>query len=121
MGNVRRSRRATAVQSAGRPRPDSRRGMAMKTRHASKTSTWWKPRHTGRNLMKTKAWLSAILVVQASLAMIVALAPSAEASSRCFGRRPTIVGTSRADVLEGTRNRDVISGLGGRDTIMGLG
>jgi Ca2+-binding RTX toxin-like protein len=71
--------------------------------------------------MKTKAWLSAILVVQASFAIMVVLAPSAEASSRCFGRRPTIVGTSRADVLEGTRRRDIISGLGGRDTIKGLG
>jgi Ca2+-binding RTX toxin-like protein len=72
-------------------------------------------------LMKAKAWLSAILVVQASFAIIVVLAPSAEASSRCFGIRPTIVGTPRADVLEGTRRRDIISGLGGRDTIKGLG
>ena len=71
--------------------------------------------------MKTKAWLSAILVFQASLAIMVVLAPSAEASSRCFGRRPTIVGTSRADVLEGTRSKDIISGLGGKDTIKGLG
>ena len=71
--------------------------------------------------MKAKAWLSAILVFQASLAIMVGLAPSAEASNRCFGRRPTIMGTSRADVLEGTRSRDIISGLGGRDTIKGLG
>jgi len=71
--------------------------------------------------MKAKAWLSAILVFQASFATIAILAPSAEASSRCFGRRPTIVGTSRADVLEGTRRRDIISGLGGKDTIKGLG
>src|SRR5262245_7071704 len=72
-------------------------------------------------LMKAKAWLSAILVVQGSLAIMVGLAPSAEASTRCFGKRPTIVGTSRADVLQGTRRRDIISGLGGRDTIKGLG
>jgi len=71
--------------------------------------------------MKTKAWLSAILLVQASLATTVALAPSAEASTRCFGKRPTIVGTSRGDVLKGTRRRDIISGLGGKDTIKGLG
>ena len=71
--------------------------------------------------MKTKAWLSAFLVLQASFAIMVVLAPSAEASSRCFGMRPTIVGTSRADVLEGTRRRDIISGLGGKDTIKGLG
>ena len=71
--------------------------------------------------MKAKAWFSAILVVQASFAIMVVLAPSAEASTRCFGKRPTIVGTSRGDVLEGTRRRDIISGLGGRDTIKGLG
>src|SRR5262245_56613740 len=71
--------------------------------------------------MKTKAWLSAMLVVQGSFAIMVGLAPSAEASTRCFGKRPTIVGTSRADVLQGTRRRDIISGLGGRDTIKGLG
>jgi Ca2+-binding RTX toxin-like protein len=71
--------------------------------------------------MKAKAWLSTILLVQASFATMVILAPSAEASTRCFGKKPTIVGTSRADVLEGTRRRDIISGLGGRDTIKGLG
>jgi Ca2+-binding RTX toxin-like protein len=71
--------------------------------------------------MKAKAWLSTILLVQASFATMVFLAPSAEASTRCFGKKPTIVGTSRADVLEGTRSRDIISGLGGKDTIKGLG
>lgn len=79
------------------------------------------PRRPSGKLTKAKAWLSAILVVQASFAIIVVLAPSAEASSRCFGMRPTIVGTSRADVLEGTRRKDIISGLGGKDTIRGLG
>jgi Ca2+-binding RTX toxin-like protein len=71
--------------------------------------------------MKAKAWLSAILVLQASFVVMVVLAPSAEAASRCFGRRPTIVGTSGADVLVGTPRRDIISGLGGKDTIKGLG
>jgi Ca2+-binding RTX toxin-like protein len=94
--------------------------MSEKTPTPSKRSRR-EPGHPGRKLMKAKAWLSAILVFQASLAIMVALAPSAEASSRCFGRRPTIVGTSRADVLEGTRGRDIISGLGGKDTIKGLG
>lgn len=70
--------------------------------------------------MKTKAWLSAILVLSASFAISVILAPSADARIRCFGRRPTIVGTSRADVLGGTRGRDIIAGLGGSDTIRGL-
>ena len=47
-------------------------------------------------------------------------APVAD-SSRCFGKRPTIVGTEGADVLEGTPHRDVILGLGGDDTIFGGG
>jgi Ca2+-binding RTX toxin-like protein len=79
------------------------------------------PRRPSGKLTKARAWLSAILVFQSSFAIMVVLAPSAEASTRCFGMRPTIVGTSRADVLEGTRRRDIISGLGGRDTIKGLG
>jgi Ca2+-binding RTX toxin-like protein len=94
--------------------------MSEKTPTPSKRSRL-EPGHPRRKLMKAKAWIAAILVVQASFAIMVILAPSAEASSRCFGRRPTIVGTSRADVLEGTRSRDIISGLGGRDTIKGLG
>jgi Ca2+-binding RTX toxin-like protein len=73
-----------------------------------------------RSTMKTKAWLSAILVLSASLAIWVVLAPSAEARIRCFGKRPAIVGTARADVLVGTRGRDIIAGLGGNDTIKGL-
>ncbi|HET7929707.1 MAG TPA: hypothetical protein VFM40_09175 [Actinomycetota bacterium] len=75
------------------------------------------PGHRRTKLMKPKAWLSAILVIQASVAIMVGLAPNAEASTRCFGKRPTIVGTSRADVLVGTRRRDIISGLGGRDLL----
>ncbi len=38
---------------------------------------------------------------------------------RCRGQRPTIVGTSRGDVLRGTNRPDVIMGLGGGDTIIG--
>jgi Ca2+-binding RTX toxin-like protein len=39
----------------------------------------------------------------------------------CFGRRATIVGTQRADVLRGTARADVIVALGGNDRITGLG
>ncbi|MCW2927144.1 MAG: hypothetical protein JWM86_1112 [Thermoleophilia bacterium] len=39
----------------------------------------------------------------------------------CGGRRATLVGTQRADVLRGTRGVDVIVGLGGNDRIAGLG
>ena len=38
---------------------------------------------------------------------------------RCSGKRATIVGTGKADVLRGTRERDVIVGLGGGDVIRG--
>lgn len=39
----------------------------------------------------------------------------------CGGRRATIIGTARADVLRGTRGPDVIAALGGNDRIIGLG
>jgi len=39
----------------------------------------------------------------------------------CFGEAPTILGTSRDDVIEGASKRDVIRGLGGADTITGNG
>jgi len=39
----------------------------------------------------------------------------------CGGRRATIVGTARGDVLRGTAKADVIAGLGGNDRIVGLG
>ena len=41
--------------------------------------------------------------------------------SPCAGRLPTIVGSTRRDVLRGSRFADVISGLGGADRILGLG
>jgi uncharacterized delta-60 repeat protein len=42
------------------------------------------------------------------------------AATRCAGKRATIVGTARRDVLRGTRRRDVIAALGGNDVIRGL-
>jgi hypothetical protein len=39
----------------------------------------------------------------------------------CYGQRPTIVGTDRADVIEGTPGRDVIAALGGDDTVRSIG
>jgi Ca2+-binding RTX toxin-like protein len=43
------------------------------------------------------------------------------ATPRCFGKRATIVGTRRADVLKGTSRPDVIVGLGGNDVMRGRG
>jgi Ca2+-binding RTX toxin-like protein len=47
--------------------------------------------------------------------------PASAAVPRCFGKRVTIVGTSRGDRLTGTSGRDVIHGRGGDDFIRGLG
>jgi subtilisin family serine protease len=38
----------------------------------------------------------------------------------CNGKKATIIGTSRAEVLNGTKGDDVIAGLGGNDQIFGL-
>lgn len=43
------------------------------------------------------------------------------AGPACMGRRATIVGTNRHDVLRGTDRRDVIVGLDGADVIHGRG
>jgi Ca2+-binding RTX toxin-like protein len=59
----------------------------------------------------------AVVAVQ-TLAMAPALS---ERSKRCFGRKPTIVGTQGKDVLRGTPRADVIAGLDGRDRIRGRG
>lgn len=41
-------------------------------------------------------------------------------SSRCLGKKATIVGTQRRDELVGTPRRDVIAALGGNDYVRGL-
>ncbi len=40
-----------------------------------------------------------------------------KADTKCFGKLPTVLGTSGPNVLRGTRRRDVIVGLGGGDVI----
>lgn len=47
--------------------------------------------------------------------------PAAQITRGCSGRKATIVGTARADVLKGTPRADVIVGLGGNDRISGRG
>jgi Ca2+-binding RTX toxin-like protein len=42
-------------------------------------------------------------------------------SARCEGKRATIVGTARGEVIRGTARRDIIAALGGRDTVRGRG
>lgn len=70
-----------------------------------------------------RRWRSLRVLLVLALAGVVVVAPSlpAEAGVRCFGRRATIVGTRRADVLRGTPRRDVIVGRAGNDVLIGRG
>jgi Ca2+-binding RTX toxin-like protein len=63
----------------------------------------------------------AIAGVALAAVVFVAAAPASEEEevARCHGRRATIVGTEKDDVLRGTPGRDVIWGGGGDDTIYG--
>jgi Ca2+-binding RTX toxin-like protein len=63
---------------------------------------------------------AAIAGVALAAVVFVAAAPASEEEvPRCHGRRATIVGTEKDDVLRGTPGRDVIWGGGGDDTIYG--
>jgi Ca2+-binding RTX toxin-like protein len=59
-------------------------------------------------------------VALVAVSLILPQAASA-AKARCFGKRATIVGTPKADLLKGTSRPDVIAGLAGSDVIKGLG
>lgn len=60
------------------------------------------------------------LVAVIALAVILVPAVGADAGTpRCFGKRATIVGTNRGEVIRGTARADVIVALGGADTIYG--
>lgn len=54
-------------------------------------------------------------------ALLCAPISPASAAPTCFGKTPTLVGTSGDDRLEGTDRPDVIVGLGGTDEIWGRG
>lgn len=63
-----------------------------------------------------------VLLATLAAAVVVPISASpASAAPSCGGKRATIVGTAKADVLRGTRGNDVIVGLGGRDRIEGRG
>jgi Ca2+-binding RTX toxin-like protein len=66
--------------------------------------------------------MRALMAGAVALATTVVLIPIAEAATpRCQGRRATIVGTRRGDVIRGTRRADVIVAKGGSDKIFGRG
>lgn len=64
-----------------------------------------------------------VLLVTAAVTAAALMSPleASATSARCLGKKATIVGTARADVLKGTPRADVIAGLGGNDTVKGLG
>jgi Ca2+-binding RTX toxin-like protein len=62
-----------------------------------------------------------LLVVLAICAVFTLPQIASAAVPRCLGKRATIVGTARADLIKGTARADVIAGLGGGDVIRGLG
>jgi Ca2+-binding RTX toxin-like protein len=62
-----------------------------------------------------------LVVLLALSAAPLAILPSAQAQSLCFGRPPTIIGTSGHDYIRGTQGRDVILGKVGDDAIIGRG
>jgi Ca2+-binding RTX toxin-like protein len=63
--------------------------------------------------------LTSTVLVGAFLA--AASGSAGAATPKCFGKKATIVGTNKADVLKGTAKADVIVGLGGNDKVKALG
>jgi len=62
-----------------------------------------------------------LFVVLATCAAFTLPQIASAAVPRCFGKKATIVGTTKADHIKGTAKADVVVGLGGSDVIKGLG
>ncbi len=69
--------------------------------------------------MVGQPWAAVVMALGSILGPHVYVAGSAD-PPLCFGRRPTIVGTSEDDRLVGTKGSDVIVARGGVDEIYGL-
>ena len=69
--------------------------------------------------MRTQRFLVSGLMVAAGLVPLSA--NPASATTLCFGKPPTIVGTERSEHLVGTAGNDVIVARGGNDRITGHG
>ncbi len=54
-----------------------------------------------------------------AVAAMLVTAPSADAATKCFGKRATIEGTNDRDRIRGTKKDDVIAGLGRSDRLAG--
>lgn len=70
-------------------------------------------------LMRISRKLGTMAAALLAVAMAPGLTESKETRATCFGKRPTIVGTPRSDVLQGSSGTDVIAGFGGDDRIYG--
>jgi Ca2+-binding RTX toxin-like protein len=70
----------------------------------------------GGEMRRTILFLGLTVVAALSLPQI-----ASAAVPKCLGRKATIVGTHKAELIKGTPKGDVIVGLGGGDTIKGLG
>jgi hypothetical protein len=62
-----------------------------------------------------------LFVVLATCGALTLPQIASAATPRCLGKKATIVGSRKADLIKGTARVDVIVGLGGGDTIKGLG
>lgn len=82
---------------------------------ASRTGPDRGPGRSDEGASSTAFACSFTLAFSAYAAVAVAAVP------KCFGKRATIVGTNRRDVLRGTSGPDVIVAKGGNDTIFGRG
>jgi hypothetical protein len=75
--------------------------------------------------VKRSLALLAVLVAACTATLGAARGADAGAGQKarplCLGKRATIVGNEKANVLTGTRRNDVIVGLGGNDTVSGIG
>jgi Ca2+-binding RTX toxin-like protein len=71
--------------------------------------------------MKRGARFITIALTSTVLAFLAAAGSASAAAPKCFGKKATIVGTNKADVLKGTGKADVIVALGGNDKVKALG
>jgi Ca2+-binding RTX toxin-like protein len=62
-----------------------------------------------------------VFVVLATCAAFTLPQIALAAAPKCLGKKATIVGSARADLIKGTARADVIVGRGGGDTIKGVG
>ena len=66
-------------------------------------------------------WAALVLALVGGTLAIALAAPATADAARCFGKKPTIVGTDKSEKIVGTRKTDVIFARRGNDKIVGKG